>query len=88
MSNLGPYIALAINYVLVLISLYYLYKSPVSSLSKVVWSIALLLPLIGLVFFWFTYGAPPPLPGHKRQGVNHHIAHGAKENMDRDHGVK
>ena len=88
MNDIGPYLALSINYMLVIVSLVYLWKSTAGLFSKGFWSIALFVPLIGLVFFWFIFSAPPSLLGHKRQGVHRYIAHSAKEDIDRDHGVK
>ena len=88
MNNIGPYIALFISYLVVGISLRSLWRSMATPRYKVIWSFFLLVPLLGLVFFWFIFNAPPSQPGHKRQGVSRYVADGAEERINRDHGVK
>ncbi|MFY0678495.1 MAG: hypothetical protein JXR18_14555 [Neptuniibacter sp.] len=88
MEKTAIYVLLAINYLVACAILYSLWKKPLSLAAKALWSLVLLLPVVGLVAYGFSFNSPPPLPNNKRQGVHEYIAPGGKEIMDYDHGVE
>jgi amino acid transporter len=87
-NNLGAIVFLVVNYIVVLIAYYFLWRSARPLYARVIWSIVLPIPLVGLIFYGWMSNPPPPLPGHKRQGVSDYVATGAEEQIDYDHGVK
>lgn len=78
----------AINYLMVAVSTIFLWRSSHPAFYKIVWSLLLMMPLLGLVFYGWMASPPKPLPGHMRQGVHEYVAPTVKDGIDYDHGVK
>ena len=73
MDRLGIYIFLSVNYLIVLICLVQLWRTSSYVATKIIWSIVLLLPLIGFVFYGLGYNAPRIQPEEKRAEVHPYI---------------
>ncbi len=85
-SPLLPILLIA-YYLVALALIVILWKKKVSYLSKVVWSVIILLPFAGLIFYAAFFNPAPPLEPRKRVGVSEYITPAGKERIDSDHGI-
>lgn len=74
-------------YMLAVVIIFTLLKKNVSGVRKIVWSIIVLTPFFGVVFYSAFFNPPKPLPSHKRMGVSAYITPGGKSGIDSDHGL-
>jgi len=88
MNNPIPPVFLIINYSVAVILLIRLWKKNLSYVSKSIWSLILLIPFVGIIFYLAFFNPPPSLPPNKRQGVHKYVMPFTKKSMDRDHGVE
>lgn len=87
MSDTAFLIFLGINYFIALISLTLLWRTNAGIITKIFWSMVLLMPFLGLAFYWALFNPPPSLPPDQRVGVHPYAAPFTKDTIDRDHGV-
>ena len=73
MDRLGIYIFLSINYFIVLICLFQLWRTGSNVATKIIWTVVLLIPLLGFVFYGLGYSAPSVKPEEKRSEVHPYI---------------
>ena len=85
-SPLIPILLIA-NYVIAVALIVLLWKKNVNYLKKVIWSVIILVPFAGLIFYAAFFNPAPPLEPRKRVGVSEYITPAGKERIDSDHGI-
>ncbi len=80
-------ILLVANYFVALILLCGLWRKETGAITKCLWSVVLLVPFAGPIFYAGFFNPAPPMPPHRRAGVNPHVAPNGNEVIDAGHGV-
>ena len=80
-------ILLVANYFVALVLLGGLWRKEAGIVAKCLWSAVLLVPFAGPIFHAAFFNPAPPMPPHRREGVNPYVAPFSKKIIDIDHGL-